>query len=63
MVLAVDEARLLSVSEPPEAGFLTNLRFDLLSPFGFILAVQPGLRATPRQHKFEAVWQRAYAVG
>lgn len=57
-VLVIDEAHLLSTSMLAESRFLTNFRFDSLSPFAFILVGQPELRSTLRLRTFEAIRQR-----
>lgn len=57
-VLVIDEAHLLSTSMLAEVRFLTNFRFDSLSPFALILVGQPELRSTLRLRTFEAIRQR-----
>ena len=57
-ILVIDEAHLLSASMLAEVRFLSNFRYDSLSPFALILIGQPELRATLRMRALEPVRQR-----
>jgi type II secretory pathway predicted ATPase ExeA len=58
VVLLIDEAHLLSVSQLEELRLLTNAEMDSMSPFAGILLGQPTLRKRLRLGTFAALDQR-----